>query len=202
MIYANLNRGFHVSNGSAKGVNSASWISAGAEANRQLQTREKILGAAEQLKVPRKQWPVILQAFADSNRSKFRAPSQPAPFQAPAFDRLNQSAEEWVTTADAHWERHKDNFLRRFRAWQRLGVDGKIPQPKRHRGPASNPAQGRRNNSAIEKRYEWAALRICGDAWKEIAAKYGARESTVTKAATTILQEAGWSKNVKRIDQP
>jgi len=35
-------------------------------------------------------------------------------------------------------------------------------------------------------------MRLCGDPWKKIAAKEQMKESTVTKAATAILEMADW----------
>jgi hypothetical protein len=35
-------------------------------------------------------------------------------------------------------------------------------------------------------------MRLCGEAWKEIAARYQMEESTVIKAATAVLEMANW----------
>jgi hypothetical protein len=113
----------------------------------------------------------------------------PAPFQAPHFDRLQESSSDWKKKADALWERHRDAQIRVFDSWVKLGVDERIPEAKRPRGPGR---KGR--NVEPDARYEWAARRLKGDAWKEIAFVAGRPQDRVRKAAIAVLRIAGWEE--------
>jgi hypothetical protein len=97
-----------------------------------------------------------------------------------------------VKAADAAWERHRNEFLQRRNYWVRVGVDEEIAEEKRPRGPGRTPRK--RNNSTVDLRYEWAALRLCGIGCKEISARYNLKESQVTKKSKEILEAAGWNR--------
>ena len=90
--------------------------------------------------------------------------------------------------ADAAWQRHRDGFLKTCQSWVTAGVDQEIPPAKSRRGPGRN---GRRLNAPLDLRYKWAARRLNGAAWKEIAAE-SSKEDQVKKAAVKILKAAGW----------
>ena len=120
-----------------------------------------------------------------------------SPFQPPAFDRLNESPKEWKKKADEKWEQHCEPFLKNCESWVQQGVDEKIAETKHRRGVGKAQSPRKRRNTAIEHRYEWAALRVCGEAWKEIAARYKCKESTVIKAASEVLHVAHWPTKAK-----
>jgi hypothetical protein len=166
---------------------------AAAEQNRQHRARVAIMQAIMRLGIPRNQWPDFIEAhYAEAPHGiPFRQIISPSAFQAPVFDRLNQSPKEWSKQADAQWEQHRDRFLEGCDVWVTAGVDEKIFITK-GRGPGKSQRLRTRHNTALELRYEWAARRSCGEAWKEIAFRSDAKESTVIKAASEVLGTAGW----------
>lgn len=167
---------------------------AGAGENRQHQARIGILQALSRLGIPLLDWPDFIQAYytASSQRTTSHQLMFPEPFQPPPFDRLNETAELWTKRADLEWQRHRNRFLQTCEFWIAQGVDEKIPVTKLNRGPGKAQPGRKRQNTAIERRYEWAAMRLCRKSWKEIAFKYQTKESTVIKAATDVLRTAGW----------
>jgi hypothetical protein len=98
---------------------------------------------------------------------------------------LRESMRDWVKKADAAWDRYRDRQVRLFEFLVEKGVDEPIPH-KRSRGPGT---KGR--NVEIDARYEWAARRLTGDAWKVIAIDAGVSEHRVRKPATEVLKIAG-----------
>jgi hypothetical protein len=172
---------------------------AAAGQNRQREARLGILKALQALGIPVKQWPDFVQVYYRESPQPMSARQliSPPPFQAPPFDRLNESPKEWKKKADEKWEQHCELFLKDREFWVKQGVDEKIAETKRRRGTGKAQSPRKRKNTAIECRYEWAALRVCGEAWKEIAARYECRESAVTKAASKVLRVAHWPTKPK-----
>ena len=168
------------------GVQTAAWQKAGAVANRQNMARTAILAALDRLKIPEDRWPkfVVDYKARQAQHPKFRQRLHSPPFAPPVFDPLNQSTSDWVKAADAAWARHRDQFLEKREFWKKVGVDAEIPPSKQARLSGKT--------ASVTQRYDWAAMRLCGDPWKEIAAKEQKKESTVTKAATAVLEMADW----------
>jgi hypothetical protein len=177
----------------------ASGQAAAAEQNRQREARLEILQALQGLGIPFQQWSDFVQAYYRDSPQRIvsRQLISPPLFKPPAFDRLNESPKEWKKKADEKWEQHCEPFLKDREFWVQQGVDEKIPETKRRRGVGKAQSQRKRKNTAIERRYEWAALRVCGKAWKEIAARYGCQESAVIKAASKVLRVAHWPTKPK-----
>jgi len=168
------------------GVQTAAWQKAGIVANRQNTTRAAILAALDRLEIPEDRWPEFVRDYKarQAQHTKFRQRLHPPPFAPPVFDPLNQSTGDWVQVADAAWAKHRDQFLAKRQFWKRIGVDAEIPPPKQARVSGKT--------LSVTQRYDWAARRLCGDPWKEIAAIHQMNESTVTKAATAVLEMADW----------
>jgi hypothetical protein len=76
---------------------------AAAQKNREREVRELIVRALQKSDgTSHAKWPDFIQEFLRSSDQKaYRQPISPALFQPPAFDRLNQSPEDWVKAADA-----------------------------------------------------------------------------------------------------
>lgn len=172
----------------------ASGQAAAAEQNRQHQARLEILQALQRVGIPEPQWPELVRAYYRSSPQRIASRQRiwMAPFKPPPFDRLNESPEEWKKKAHAAWQEYCEQFLKRCEVWVQQGVDEKIAETKRKRGTGKVQSPRKRKHTAIELRYEWAALRLCGEAWKEIAARYKRKESTVIKAASEVLRIAHW----------
>ena len=176
------------------GAPGVGWQAGGAANNRQREARLGIIQALRRLGIPPVKWLDCVRTYWGdaSEQTEYRHIMSPPKFQPPVFDRLNQSLEDWVKVADGAWTQHRDQFVRGCKYWEAVGVDEEISESKRSRGPGKAPRQRRRQNSVAEQRYEWAAWRLCGDEWKEVAAKYAVKESTVIKAASSVLRTAGW----------
>ena len=161
---------------------------AAAAKNRQTAVRLQIVEAFRQLGIPERELPDCVRSFCSNPeaRKEYIESVDPPPFQPPAFDRLHQSPEEWTKLADAAWQGHRNDFLKRCQSWVTVGVDQEIPPAKSRRGPGQ---KGR--NAPLDLRYQWAARRLNGAAWKEIAAE-SSKEDQVKKAAVKILKAAGW----------
>ena len=133
-----------------------------------------------------------------NERTEYHQYMTPSPFQAPEFDRLNQSPEDWVKVTDRAWELHRSRFLQECEYWVSAGVDAEIVEVKRARGgpgtkrPAHVGGQRRGDNTPINKRYEWAAKYLIKVPLKEIAGA-DADASTVGRVAREILRSAGWA---------
>lgn len=171
---------------------------AAAEKNREREARFRIVQALNRLSIPIAHWPDCVQAFYidPSQRTEYHQSIAPSPFQAPKFDRLNQSPKEWAKLADSAWARHRNRFLQTFPSWVAAGVDEEIVE-KRVRGPGKKPpakAKSRRrgDNTTIDQRYEWAAQYLVRVPLKQIAVG-DADVSTVGRVARAIIRSAGWS---------
>jgi hypothetical protein len=177
----------------------SAWHASAARKNIERQTRLRIVEAFERLQIPRDQWPGFVEDLAPEHRQKFRQ----APFQPPVFDGLHQSPGDWAKEANAAWALHRDIFVRAAQCSIEKGVDNELPAPEPARGQGKKSRT--RMNTPIDRRYEWAALRLCGKSWKEIAGK-AYELSTVTKAAQNVLRLAGWHEMAKtakrRANQP
>jgi len=162
------------------------------EKNREQKARDEIVGALQRLKVAVGQWPEYVQEHLRQPDPRFNHPIAPSPFQPPVFDRLNQSPADWQKAADQAWQKHRESFLKGCEFWTESDVDAAISTDKRTRGTGK-----KRRNALPSLRFEWAARKIAGCAWKEIAcARF--TESQVTKAATAILNTAGWPTKEKK----
>jgi len=100
----------------------------GAAVNRQREARFRIIGALVRLSIPTSRWPEFVQAFYSDPSQKYHQRVSPSPFRAPAFDRLNQSPQDWKKAADSAWKRHRDRFLQTFPSWVAAGVDEEIAE--------------------------------------------------------------------------
>lgn len=173
-----------------------------AEKNRELKARLRIVQALSHLSIPHAQWPDFVQSFYTdpSQRTAYHQYTGPAPFQAPRFDRLMQSDNDWAKLADSAWERHRNRFLKTFPSWVKAGVDEEIVE-KRVRGPGKKPRAdvhdgSRGENTPFERRYEWAARYLIRVPIKTIASA-GEDVSTVGRVARSIIRSAGWSNKAR-----
>ena len=166
---------------------------AAAVKNRQIRARLQIIKALQRLKIPQGQWPDYVRTFFTNpqERQGYCSTILPPPFEPPVFERLDESPEQWAKAADAAWQKYRDDFLKQCQFWVTAGVDEEIPPMKTTRGPGR---KGR--NSPPELRANWAALRLIGTPWKLIAGD-GFKEDKVKKAATEVLELAGWPPKVK-----
>jgi hypothetical protein len=163
--------------------------------------RARIIGSLQSLfSGDYAQWPGFVREYYTNMQAQpeYRQRISPSPFQPPVFDRLKQSPEEWVKTADSAWLRHRDRFLRGCQFWVTAGVDQEIPAVKRVRGCGAPDGDSKRgDNTALERRYEWAAKYLLDISLKEIAAQDGADSSTVGRIARRVLQQANWLASAK-----
>ena len=171
---------------------------AAAARNREREARLRIIQVLCRLGFPHQQWPDFVRAFYANpqQRSQYHQFMTPPPFQAPAFDRLNQSPKEWGKVADRAWGLHRHRFLQDCEDWIREGVDEEIVEarPARGRGtkrPAHLGGRNRGPNTPIHRRYEWAAKYLLKVPLKEIAGA-DAEASTVGRVAREIVRLAGW----------
>ena len=169
-----------------------------AKRNREEEARARIVQALQELRVPYQDWPDFVQSWhADGHsRSKFSHRVTAPSFQPPDYDRLApHSIDTWQKLADASWKQHRDTFIRGCKYWEEVGMDEKLPTPRKTRGPGQT-----QRNADLAKRYEWTALNLVGKSWKEIAFYDGARDpdemlsraDTIRKAVNNILQVAQW----------
>jgi hypothetical protein len=178
-----------------------------AKKNRQRETRLRIIEGFTRTGLSYDQWPdFVREYYADpGKRTQYHHAAFPNAFQASAFDRLNQSAEDWVKVADQEWERHRNKFLEQCEYWTRVGVDEEIEKVRALRGPGSRkPSQAgspkRGTNAPIERRYEWAARYLAREPLKEIAGE-DADPSTVGRIVRKIVRLAGWNTK-SRLNKP
>jgi len=171
---------------------------AAAEKNRERETRLRIIQVLCRLGIPDNQWPDFVRAFYANpqQRTEYHQFMTPPPFQAPAFDRLNQSPKDWWKVADRAWELHRNRFLQDCDDWVREGVDEEIVEATPTRGrrtkrPAHVGGRNRGNNTPINRRYLWAAKYLVKVLVKEIAGAH-AEVSTVGRVAREIVRLAGW----------
>jgi len=160
--------------------------------NRTIKARLQIIDALQRLGIPHAKWPDFVRAFYTNpqEREGYSESVLPPSFQPPAFERLNESPEQWAKAADAAWQQHRDTFLEWCQSWVSEGVDEAIPPAKQTRGP------GKGRNAPPDVRAEWAARRLTGEAWKAIPGDLF-REDQVKKAASELLKLAGWPTKLK-----
>ena len=158
-----------------------------AEKNREWKARLCIIQAFQLLGVPHDQWPERVREYYEKpdQRPAYYQQIAPPRFQPPPFDMLNQLPEDWRKDADREWEQHRDRFLKNC-DWRNHDIGEAISTGKRTRGSGK---KGR--NAPLAVRYEWAARWILGSGWSEIAGD-SFKTDQVRKAATAILEEAGW----------
>ena len=163
--------------------------------NRKVGVRLQMVAALQRLGVPYREWPDFVQKFHASPRAQalFQESINPPPFQPPDFERLTESPAEWKTRADACWRHHRDDFLHQCQSFVDRGIDEEIPPAKNTRGVGR---KGR--NAPPDQRFEWAARRLMGEPWKEIAGE-SFQKDQVTKTATAILKQATWPTKVKHL---
>jgi hypothetical protein len=178
-----------------------------AKSNRQRETRLRIIEGYSRVGLSYDQWPDFVRAYyADpGQRTQYHHAAFPIPFQASAFDRLNQSAEDWAKVADQEWERHRNKFLEQCEYWVKAGVDEEVEKVRALRAPGSRKpsevgSQKRGTNAPIERRYEWAARYLGGVPLKEIAGE-NADPSTVGRIVRKIVRDAGWNTK-SRLNKP
>jgi len=157
---------------------------AAAKRNRVREARLSIIAALQRLGQQHAKRPSFIRKFKEhvGQDSNYQQRISPPPFQPPDFDRLNQSPREWMEGADRAWQLHRDRFLRGCRFWATVGVDDEIPAAKPARRPGF-PALKRRHNTAMDRRFEWAAQYLCRVPLKEIAGQFSAEPSTVGRIA-------------------
>jgi hypothetical protein len=184
----------------------AEGLAAAAGKNRERAARLDIVEGLRRLGTPYNQWPDFVRAFYTDpqQRIEYHQFMTPSSFQAPDFDRLNQSPQDWVKAADRAWELHRDKFLQEYTDWESAGVDEEIVEIKHARGPGKKVSaqlgledRGRGDNTPLGRRYEWAAKYLSKIPLKEIAGA-DADPSTVGKVAREIVRLAGWPPSGER----
>jgi hypothetical protein len=86
--------------------------------------------ALQRLGIPYPKWPDFVKSFYENpkERAGFSASISPPPFQAPEFDWLKQSLEQWEKAAHKAWRQHLDSFKERYCQYPiTQGVDMEIP---------------------------------------------------------------------------
>ena len=166
--------------------------------NREREARLRIIEAFGRLGISHDQWPKFVRAFyADpQQRTEYHQFTMPLLFQAPDFDPLNESPQDWVKRADKAWKLHRDGFLQKLEDWVSTGIDEEIPAAKRVRGtgkkvPAHVGGRRRGGNTPIDRRYEWAAKCLMNVPLKEIAG-VDADAATVGRVVREILRLSDW----------
>jgi hypothetical protein len=129
----------------------------------------------------------------------------PFQFQSLSFDRFEESPEEWSARANAdlqpRWKRFLDKQVADLHAWKLTDeriAGGPIAEPKRRRGPGKT---GR--TSSFEDRCKWAAERLLGREWDDIAVQYLKPQSDreLQNAAATVRQGATDLLRTARLDE-
>ena len=171
---------------------------AAAERNCEREARLRLIQVLCRSGIRQDQWPDFVRTFyADpQQRTEYHQFMTPPVFQAPEFDRLNQSAKNWLKVADKAWDLHRNRFLQDCEDWVREGLDEEIVEatPTRGRGtkqPAHVGGRNRGKNTPINRRYEWAAKYLVKVPLKEIGGAH-AEASTVGRVAREIVRLAGW----------
>jgi hypothetical protein len=175
------------SNNTPLGNGGEAWA---AKKNRQQELRAHIVQTLQNLGIDQKDWPKFIKDWYAEERTgpRFSYKVHPPVFQPPVYNRVAQSEDEWEKVAMKAWEDHLGRFLAGQHEAERLGIDEKVPAKPKTRGLGKT-----RRNSDVDLRYKWAALRLRGTAWKEIAFEYRATEDRVRKAASQLLKLAGWA---------
>lgn len=149
--------------------------------------RRQIIKALQRLGIPRGKWPTAIATELIQNQGG-HTPGEP--FSPPAFNPYEQTPDEWKACACAEFQEYLDRFLKGYQACVNLGIDEPVQLPKQRRNRDAN----------IDERYEWAALKLVGYQWKEIALQYrdistqkdlDKAEDAVRKSAHDILRAAG-----------
>ena len=171
---------------------------AAAAKNSQRKARLGVVDAYRRLSI---ELPDFVKAFRANPHLQYFYQIAPQPFQAPDFDPLNQSPEDWAKVANQAWEKHRNGFLQKCESWVEIGVDEKIEATNRVRGPGERGStkagsRKRRDNTPIDKRYEWAAKYLAGDQLKTIAGP-GDDPSIVGRIVRDVLRQAGWIRKPK-----
>ena len=168
---------------------------AAAAKNRQISARLQIIEGLRRLGVPHLEWPDFVRTFCTNpqERQGYHASISPPSFQPPDFERLHESPEQWAKKADAAWQKHRDGVLKQWQSWATEGVDEEIPPTKNTRGPGR---KWHRLNAPLDVRPDWAARRLMGESWKEIAGDRF-KQDQVRKGASELLKLAGWPTKAK-----
>lgn len=171
----------------------AAWA---ANKNRQREARTRIVEALRELGIPQGEWPTFVRHWQAKAATEptFGFKQIPRSFQPPAYDRLGpETFDEWIARADKAWGKHRDEVIVHWRNWEDAEVDEKVRPPTRPRGPGTRGKE--RINVDVSERYRWAALRLMGNAWKQI----DAGTSAVEKAASRVLRLADWPTEMTAI---
>jgi hypothetical protein len=179
-----------------------------AKKNRREAVRTHIVEALQSIESDRAKWPEYIRIWFSqaATRPRFSNKVLLRPFQAPPFDRLSTSIDEWRQRANRAWEQHLNEFIEAQRRNEELGFDEIIPQPKRTRGRGKGK---QRKNADAVLRYEWAARKLIGESYNDIAVldiardspsnldekRIKSRASTVQKAVEQILRVADWQQS-------
>jgi len=148
--------------------------------------RQRIIQAFQHLGIPRETWSQLVGPDPIVNNGG-QVPGDP--LRPPAFNPYEQTPDEWRRLAHAELDEYLDEFLKSCQACVNIGLDEPVELPK----------QRRNRTASINERYEWAALRLMGHQWVEIAARYrdcsteediNRAVAGVRKTATDILRRA------------
>jgi hypothetical protein len=152
--------------------------------NREIKVQHQIIEAFQSgWGFQHRAWPDFRMFGTDSDEPIGRAIPLSRFRSNPVFERLHESP-SGRRGADAAWQQHSDRFLEECQSWVSVGVDEEVPLAKSTRGTGRT---GRRLNAPLALRIEWAARRLSGAAWKEIANE-SFKEDQVKKAASEVLK--------------
>jgi hypothetical protein len=152
--------------------------------------KARLLQALDRLQIPSDKWPSFRSLNLPSPEMAFY--TRPPDFKPPVFDFMRDSPAEWRRQAGARWKDHCDSFLKRceeeIARMESSGQYVTIP-PLRSSGP-------KRTIPPAEVRFEWAALRLSGLTYPEIARKYSSprqrfTSETVKMTCRKIFKDAG-----------
>jgi hypothetical protein len=111
------------------------------------------------------------------------------PFWPPIYNPYEQTPDEWRRLVHVELEEYLDELLKSCQASVNIGLGE----------PAELPKQRRNRAASVNERYEWAALRLMGQQWLKIGARYrdcstavdiDRAVAAVRKTATDILRRA------------
>jgi hypothetical protein len=157
--------------------------------------RISILQALERLNISYEKWPPFAKVFADEG---FMLPGDGSSylnaqaFQPPAFDLLRDTVSGWQVRADALWEQHRKSFVLWCKKHQAEDLkSGRYIRVKQYRSTGL-----KRIIASTDTRFEWAALRMSGLAYPEIARQYssGGRKHSpkqIEMSCREIFADAG-----------
>jgi hypothetical protein len=167
--------------------------------------RKRIVDAIEQM-TQRPGWPAAFADFSEAAREVLlgvhvdRSCHFPKQLVQLPDIRPEQSLDEWKLKADEVLQKFRDDSLREYFGATSVDDPAPLAEPRQRRGHGKTRPGKIRSNTAIQKRYELAALRWMGFSWKSIAEAYrpckseselSAAENTVAKAGNEILRDAG-----------